>query len=79
YGKSGFKYASVYGVRYHGLPEGEDSSFFLCKELEPGALSGAAGEYSTPEGYFVDEKEAGEYDKLFPHKEKLKLPGQIFG
>lgn len=25
--------ASEYGIRYHGLPEGEDASFFLCKEL----------------------------------------------
>ena len=33
YGKSGFKQASEYGIRYHGLPEGEDASFFLCKEL----------------------------------------------
>ena len=28
YGKSGFKQASEYGIRYHGLPEGEDASFF---------------------------------------------------
>ena len=33
YGKSGFTYASEYGIRYHGLPEGADSSFFLCKEM----------------------------------------------
>ena len=33
YGKSGFKQASEYGIRYHGLPEGEDASFFLCKDL----------------------------------------------
>ena len=33
YGKSGFTVASEYGIRYHGLPEGEDASFFLCKEL----------------------------------------------
>ena len=33
YGKSGFTYASEFGIRYHGLPEGEDASFFLCKEL----------------------------------------------
>lgn len=25
YGKSGFVYASNYGIRYHGLPEGEDA------------------------------------------------------
>ena len=50
YGKSGFKPASEYGIRYHGLPE----------------------------GYLVDEREAEEFDKQFPYKEKKKLPGQIF-
>lgn len=78
YGKSGFKCASEYGIRYHGLPEGEDASFFLCKELIPGYLDGVTGEYATPAGYFVDEAEAEEFDKQFPPKEKLKLPGQIF-
>lgn len=78
YGKSGFTYASEYGIRYHGLPEGEDASFFLCKELIPGYLDGITGEYATPAGYFVDEAEAEEYDKAFPYKEKLKLPGQLF-
>lgn len=78
YGKSGFTYASEFGIRYHGLPEGEDASFFLCKELIPGYLDGITGEYATPAGYFVDEAEAEEFDKAFPYKEKLKLPGQLF-
>jgi len=78
YGKSGFTYASTYGIRYHGLPEGEDASFFLCKELIPGYLGGITGEYATPSGYFVDEGEAEEFDKQFPPKEKLKLPGQLW-
>ena len=78
YGKSGFTYASKFGIRYHGLPEGEDASFFLCKELIPGYLDGITGEYSTPHGYFVDEAEVEIFDKEFPVKEKLKLPGQIF-
>jgi len=78
YGKSGFTFASRYGIRYHGLPEGADASFFLCKELIPGYLDGITGEYSTPEGYFVDEREAEKFDKEFPPKEKLKLPTQIF-
>ena len=78
YGKSGFGFASNFGIRYHGLPEGEDSSFFLCKELEEGYLDGVTGEYATPKGYFVDEKEAEEFDKGFPPKQKLKLPGQLF-
>ena len=78
YGKSGFTYASEYGIRYHGLPAGEDASFFLCKELISGYLDGITGEYATPQGYFVDEAAAEEYDKTFPYKEKLILPGQIF-
>ena len=78
YGKSGFTYAAAYGIRYHGLPDGEDASFFLCKELIPGYLDGITGEYATPSGYFVDEGEAEEFDKHFPPKEKLKLPGQLF-
>lgn len=78
YGKSGFDYASQFGVRYHGLPEGADASFFLCKELEKGYLNGVTGEYAPPQCYFVDEKEAEEFDKEFPPKEKLRLEGQIF-
>ena len=78
YGKSGFTFASNYGIRYHGLPEGEDASFFLCKELKPGYLNGITGEYATPQGYFVDEHEAEEFDKQFPTKEKLKLTGQLW-
>lgn len=78
YGKSGFTYASEFGIRYHGLPEGADASFFLCKELIPGYLSGVTGEYAPPQGYFVDEEEAEKFDKAFPPKEKLTLPGQIF-
>ena len=78
YGKSGFTYASDFGIRYHGLPEGEDSSFFLCRELIPGYLDGVTGEYATPQGYFVDEAEAEEFDKTFPPKQKLRLEGQIF-
>ncbi len=78
YGKSGFTYASDYNIRYHGLPEGEDASFFLCKELKKGYLDGVNGENATPEGYFVDPLEAEEFDKSFPPKEKLKLPGQLF-
>lgn len=78
YGKSGFTFAGKFGIRYHGLPEGADSSFFLCKELIDGYLDGITGEYATPQIYFVDEGKADEFDSQFPPKEKLKLPGQIF-
>jgi len=78
YGKSGFDYASKFGIRYHGLAEGEDSSFFLLRELEKGYLDGVTGEYSTPEGYFVCTEKADEFEKYdlsFPKKEKLS--GQL--
>lgn len=79
YGKSGFRTAASFGLRYHGLPAGEDAPFFLCRELTPGYLDGVTGEYATPQGYFVDETAAEEFDRSFPPKEKLRLPGQIFG
>ena len=78
YGKSGFDYAENFGIRYHDLPEGADASFFLCKELIPGYLDGITGIYQTPQGYYVDDADVEEFDKDFPAKEKLKLPGQIF-
>ena len=78
YGKSGFDYASKFNIRYHDLPEGADSSFFLCKELKKGYLDGISGVYQTPLGYYADDADVEKFDKQFPYKEKLKLPGQIF-
>ena len=78
YGKSGFDYARNFGIRYHDLPEGADDSFFLCKELIPGYLDGITGVYQTPQGYYVDDADVEAFDREFPPKEKLKLPGQIF-
>ena len=77
YGKSGFDYASRFGIRYHDLPEGADQSFFLCRELVPGYLAGVTGVYQTPRGYYVDDAEVEAFDRLFPPKVKLKLPGQL--
>lgn len=78
YGKSGFDYARNFGIRYHDLEEGEDDSFFLCKELIPGYLKDVTGVYQTPQGYYVDPDDAEIFDASFPKKEKLKLPGQLF-
>ncbi|MCI5564822.1 MAG: N-acetyltransferase [Clostridiales bacterium] len=78
YGKSGFRHASDFGIRYHGLPAGADASFFLCRELIPGYLDGVQGEYATPRGYFVDDAAVAAFDRQFPPKQKLRLPGQLF-
>ena len=78
YGKSGFGYARNFGIRYHDLPEDADDSFFLCRELIPGYLDDVTGVYQTPKGYYVDDGDVEAFDRDFPPKEKLKLPGQIF-
>ena len=78
YGKSGFDYSIRFGIRYHDLPEDADASFFLCKELITGYLNGITGVYQTPQGYYVDDAEVEEFDRAFPAREKLKLPGQLF-
>ena len=78
YGRSGFDYARRFGIRYHDLPEDADDSFFLCKELIPGYLDGVTGVYQTPDGYYVDDRDVEEFDRSFPLREKLILPGQIF-
>lgn len=78
YGKSGLDYARKFGLRYHDLPEGADDSFFLCRELRPGFLTGITGIYQTPQGYYVSPEAVEEFDKSFPPKVRLKLPGQLF-
>ena len=78
YGHSGFDYARRFGIRYHDLPEGADDSFFLCRELIPGYLSGITGVYQTPQSYYVDDADVEAFDRAFPPKQKLKLPGQLF-
>ena len=83
YGKSGFDYASKFGIKYHGLPEGMAADFFLCKELKPGYLDGITGVYATPAAYFVGEENPEYFEKferefnLINPLEKLKLPGQL--
>ena len=80
YGKSGFDFASKFGIKYHGLPDGMEADFFLCKELKTGYLDGITGVYATPKPYFVAEENPEDFeafDAQFPAKEKLKLPGQL--
>ena len=39
---------------------------------------GITGVYQAPKGCYADDSDVEEFDKAFPHKEKLRLPGQIF-
>ena len=51
-------------------------------DIIPGYLTDITGEYATPKGYAVCDEHPNDfavYEVDFPYKEKLQLPGQIFG
>ncbi|MGN1014971.1 MAG: GNAT family N-acetyltransferase [Butyricicoccus sp.] len=77
YGKCGFVVASTKGIHYYAEPRENVVPYFLLRELQEGFLDGITGVYHTPAGYFVDEREAEEFDRMFPPKQKQKLPGQL--
>ncbi len=64
YGKSGCVYASSFGIKYHGLPEGVSADFFLCRELKPGYLDGIKGIYAPPKAYFAAEENPENFEKF---------------
>lgn len=78
YGKCGFVVASTRGIHYHAEPRDEVVPYFLLRELKEGFLDGVTGVYHTPKGYYVNDADVEEFDKNFPPKQKLKLPGQLF-
>lgn len=77
YGKCGFDVASKSGIHYYAEPREEVVPYFLLKQLKDGFLDGVTGVYKTPDGYFVSDQAAEEFDSRFPPKVKLKLPGQL--
>lgn len=77
YSKCGFVAATSKGIRYADDPD-SDAPYFLIRELTPGFLEGIRGSYRDPAPYFVHDEDVDEFDKKFPSKEKLKLPGQLF-
>ncbi len=78
YEKCGCEKTSTYGIRYDGMPEGEEADFFLCRILKDGYLDKVGGVYSAPAVYYVEDYDVEAFDKEFPPKQKLKLPGQLF-
>ncbi|MEE8886171.1 MAG: N-acetyltransferase [Eubacteriales bacterium] len=77
YGHSGFVPGKTVGIRYQVDPEAD---YFLVRELREGYLKNVHGTFSDPDGYAVAEERPGEfeaYDRTFPVREKLKLPGQL--
>ena len=77
YSRFGFVGGHSVGVYYDGIPRSEDAPFFMVKELTPGFLQGISAVYHDPAGYFVSEEAVEEFDRSFPPREKLVLPGQL--
>ncbi|HEM2713116.1 TPA: hypothetical protein U0584_000281 [Streptococcus suis] len=49
----------------------------IVKLFRPEALDGQDLWFTDPPGYTVEELVLEEFDKTFPYKEKLVLPGQL--
>ncbi len=77
YGKSGFVVASTLNIHYMDEPADDPVPYFLAKPLDAATLRGVEARYRIPEGYLVDERLAEEFDRQFPPKERLRLPGQL--
>ena len=75
YSKLGFERAKDKSILYYG----STVDFLLYKELEEGYLEDCKqANYMTPKVYYVDEKEAEDFDLSFKPMEKKKLDSQIF-
>ncbi|MGN0867051.1 MAG: GNAT family N-acetyltransferase, partial [Oligosphaeraceae bacterium] len=78
YGGSGFVVASTLGIRYMEEPAQDPVPYFLACPLDKERLAGVREPYRVPAEYFVSEEEAEVFDRQFPPREKLRLPGQLF-
>ncbi|HEM3705129.1 TPA: N-acetyltransferase [Streptococcus suis] len=74
YSRFGFVKGKEVGIRYQADPE---TDYFLVKLFRPEALDSRDWWFTDPPGYAVDELVLEEFDKTFPYKEKLVLPGQL--
>ena len=77
YHRFGFCSGQLLGIQYARAAQGEETPCWLVRELLAGLLKGVAGTFTDPEGYDVNEQEVEAFDKRFPFKEKLRLPGQL--
>lgn len=76
YKKYGFTSAKNYNIFYEGM-ENIDTPFFMIKVLNENNIEKYEGVYSDPEVFNITEEEVEIFDKSFPPKEKLVLPGQL--
>lgn len=74
YPKHGFQTCNHFGIT---TIEGKNFDAFMGIELVSGGLAGVHGKFMETETFEnLTPEEVDEYDKRFPHMDKLKLPGQ---
>lgn len=74
YPKHGFQTCNHFGIT---TIEGKNFDAFMGIELVPGGLTDVHGKFREAEVFEnLPLEEVDEYDKRFPHMDKLKLPGQ---
>ncbi len=77
YRRFGFAPASSFGIHLPGLSMEEEAGFFMALPLQAGALEGVNGLFVESKLYEVDKAAFEAYDKGFPERKKMRLPGQL--
>lgn len=77
YHRFGFETAAKHHIYLDGIDSNNDFPFFMVKILNEDLAENLQGIHHDPKCYFVDEKEVEVFDKDFPPKVKLVLPGQL--
>ena len=75
YSRFGFINSTKYNITNM---EGNFHDALLALELTPNALENINGKFHEGDIYKVDKKELEQFEKNFPHKEKLVLDSQMF-
>lgn len=75
YARFGFRPAESFGIT---LPDAGSPPYLMALELYRGALEGAGGVFHEDAAFGrLDMQAVADFDRRFPYREKLVLPGQL--
>ena len=75
YARFGFSSATGFGIT---LPDASSPPYLMALELRPRALAGIGGVFYEDEAFDrLDMQSVADFDRRFPPREKLVLPGQL--